>query len=78
MPMGGPSLRRGGLTGRGGRDLAGGELSGLTPARPPARPPAVAVAGNGDDLSLHAGEPVVRGRKWVCNLWIWDPKRGKM
>lgn len=31
--------------------------------------------GNGDDLSLHAGEPVVEGRKWVCNLWIWDPKR---
>jgi prolyl 4-hydroxylase len=31
--------------------------------------------GNGDDLSLHAGEPVVKGRKWVCNLWIWDPKR---
>lgn len=31
--------------------------------------------GNGDDLSIHAGEPVVVGRKWVCNLWIWDPKR---
>jgi len=31
--------------------------------------------GNGDDLSLHAGEPVIKGRKWVCNLWIWDPKR---
>ena len=31
--------------------------------------------GNGDDLSLHAGEPVHEGRKWVCNLWIWDPKR---
>jgi len=31
--------------------------------------------GNGDDLSLHAGEPVTMGRKWVCNLWIWDPKR---
>ena len=32
--------------------------------------------GNGDDLSLHAGEPVTVGRKWVCNLWVWDPKRG--
>jgi prolyl 4-hydroxylase len=31
--------------------------------------------GNGDDLSLHAGEPVLEGRKWVCNLWIWDPIR---
>lgn len=31
--------------------------------------------GNGDDLSLHAGEPVRQGQKWVCNLWIWDPKR---
>jgi len=31
--------------------------------------------GNGDDLSLHAGE-VVNGNdeKWVCNLWVWDPK----
>mmetsp|Transcript_43061 Transcript_43061/g.58802 ORF Transcript_43061/g.58802 Transcript_43061/m.58802 type:complete len:187 (+) Transcript_43061:904-1464(+) len=31
--------------------------------------------GNGDDLSLHAGEPVRKGEKWVTNLWIWDPKR---
>jgi len=31
--------------------------------------------GNGDDLSLHAGLPVIRGVKWACNLWIWDPKR---
>jgi len=31
--------------------------------------------GNGDDLSLHAGEPVIKGTKWVCNLWVWDPKR---
>ena len=34
--------------------------------------------GNGDDLSLHAGEPVTVGRKWVCNLWVWDPKRGRL
>mmetsp|Transcript_29738 Transcript_29738/g.60779 ORF Transcript_29738/g.60779 Transcript_29738/m.60779 type:complete len:459 (-) Transcript_29738:262-1638(-) len=33
--------------------------------------------GNGDDLSLHAGEPVTKGRKWICNLWIWDPKRDR-
>ena len=32
--------------------------------------------GNGDDLALHAGEPVERGTKWACNLWIWDPHRG--
>ena len=31
--------------------------------------------GNGDDLSLHAGEPVRKGVKWICNLWVWDPKR---
>jgi len=31
--------------------------------------------GNGDDLSLHAAEPVTKGVKWVCNLWIWDPHR---
>ena len=28
--------------------------------------------GNGDALSLHSGERVVQGSKWVCNLWIWD------
>ncbi|KAJ1449502.1 hypothetical protein M885DRAFT_535286 [Pelagophyceae sp. CCMP2097] len=31
--------------------------------------------GNGDDLALHAGMPVLDGEKWVCNLWIWDPVR---
>lgn len=32
--------------------------------------------GNGDDLSLHAGQPVEGGHeKWVCNLWVWDPSR---
>ena len=31
--------------------------------------------GNADDLALHAGMPVRKGQKWVCNLWVWDPKR---
>lgn len=31
--------------------------------------------GNSDDLSLHAGMPVAKGTKWICNLWVWDPKR---
>lgn len=30
--------------------------------------------GNGDDMSLHSGMPVTKGRKYVCNLWSWDPK----
>ena len=33
--------------------------------------------GNADDLSLHAGMPILEGSKWVCNLWVWDPKRGR-
>ena len=31
--------------------------------------------GNADDLALHAGMPVRKGQKWVCNLWVWDPHR---
>ncbi len=32
--------------------------------------------GNGDDLALHAALPPVDGEeKWLCNFWIWDPKR---
>ncbi|KAJ8602110.1 hypothetical protein CTAYLR_001601 [Chrysophaeum taylorii] len=31
--------------------------------------------GNADDLALHAGMPVKKGEKWVCNLWVWDPHR---
>lgn len=31
--------------------------------------------GNADDLALHAGMPVTKGEKWVCNLWVWDPRR---
>lgn len=29
--------------------------------------------GNADDFSLHAGMPVNIGKKYICNLWIWDP-----
>jgi prolyl 4-hydroxylase len=31
--------------------------------------------GNGDDLTLHAALPVRKGEKWLCNFWVWDPKR---
>jgi prolyl 4-hydroxylase len=30
--------------------------------------------GNSDDFSLHSGMRVLRGNKWICNLWVWDPK----
>lgn len=30
--------------------------------------------GNADDASLHSGMPVIEGNKWICNLWVWDPK----
>lgn len=30
--------------------------------------------GNMDDLALHSGRHVVKGVKWVCNLWVWDAK----
>jgi len=29
--------------------------------------------GNMDDFSQHAAKPVIRGEKWLINLWIWDP-----
>eukprot|EP00586_Coscinodiscus_wailesii_P010669 CAMPEP_0172508870 /NCGR_PEP_ID=MMETSP1066-20121228/215598_1 /TAXON_ID=671091 /ORGANISM="Coscinodiscus wailesii, Strain CCMP2513" /LENGTH=256 /DNA_ID=CAMNT_0013287077 /DNA_START=171 /DNA_END=938 /DNA_ORIENTATION=+ len=29
--------------------------------------------GNVDDLSQHAGGSVVKGEKWLANLWVWDP-----
>merc|ERR1719285_116505 len=29
--------------------------------------------GNADDFSLHAGMPVNIGKKYICNLWVWDP-----
>ena len=32
--------------------------------------------GNGDELSLHAGEAVREGTKWACNLWLWDRGAG--
>lgn len=31
--------------------------------------------GNSDDMSLHAGMPVIEGTKYICNLWVWDPSR---
>jgi len=33
--------------------------------------------GNADDLALHAGMPITHGEKWVCNLWVWDPRRSR-
>lgn len=29
--------------------------------------------GNVDDLSQHASTEVLKGEKWVANLWVWDP-----
>lgn len=29
--------------------------------------------GNLDEYSLHAGEPVLAGEKWIGAAWIWDP-----
>jgi len=29
--------------------------------------------GNYDDFSQHSAKPVVKGEKWLINLWIWDP-----
>ena len=29
--------------------------------------------GNMDDLSHHAGMPVLSGEKWLSNLWVWSP-----
>jgi prolyl 4-hydroxylase len=29
--------------------------------------------GNMDERSLHAALPVMRGEKYLCNLWVWDP-----
>ena len=33
--------------------------------------------GNADELSLHAGMPVLKGEKWIAPMWIWDPSRYK-
>lgn len=30
--------------------------------------------GNLDVDSLHCGTEVLRGSKWIANLWIWDPR----
>jgi len=32
--------------------------------------------GNLDDLSQHAALPVIKGEKWLTNLWVWDPFSG--
>lgn len=29
--------------------------------------------GNLDDFSQHAAKPIIKGEKWLINLWIWDP-----
>lgn len=29
--------------------------------------------GNMDDMSHHAGLPVLSGEKWLANLWVWSP-----
>ena len=29
--------------------------------------------GNKDDLSQHQSKRVLRGEKWMANLWVWDP-----
>ena len=29
--------------------------------------------GNPDNLTLHAALPVIKGEKWLANLWVWDP-----
>merc|ERR1712228_374276 len=31
--------------------------------------------GNGDDLTLHEAVRVKKGTKWICNFWVWEPKR---
>jgi len=31
--------------------------------------------GNADDMSVHSGRPVLKGDKWICNLWVWDPTK---
>ena len=34
--------------------------------------------GNYDERSQHAAKPVIRGEKWLTNLWVWvSPKRKK-
>jgi hypothetical protein len=33
--------------------------------------------GNADELSLHAGMPVIEGEKWIAPLWIWEPLKAQ-
>lgn len=30
--------------------------------------------GNHDDFSQHSAKPIIKGEKWLINLWIWDPE----
>jgi prolyl 4-hydroxylase len=30
--------------------------------------------GNYDDFSQHSAKPIIKGEKWLINLWIWDPR----
>ena len=31
--------------------------------------------GNGDDKSLHEAVKLLKGEKYICNFWVWDPHR---
>lgn len=33
--------------------------------------------GNFDEFSLHAGEPVTEGEKWIAAAWLWEPAISK-
>ncbi len=30
--------------------------------------------GNGDEKTWHSALPLLKGEKWIANLWVWDPK----
>ena len=31
--------------------------------------------GEMDPMSLHTGCPVLKGKKWAANLWVWNANR---
>ena len=35
---------------------------------------AVQSAAREEIVNMHSGMPVRKGHKWICNLWVWDPK----
>ena len=35
----------------------------------------IVVIGNGDAEALHAALPVIKGEKYLANVWVWDPAR---